>query len=246
MKKSSRLRLDQALVARGLADSQRSAQALILAGEVRLDGARADKAGTPISADAHLELTTRQKFASRGGLKLEATLTDSAVSPAGKICLDLGASTGGFTDCLLQHGAAKVFAVDVNTHQLAWKLQQDPRVIQIHLNARELTPARIPEPAALVTADVSFISVCKILSAAIQCAAPNADFFILVKPQFELRRADIPAGGIVTDSQLHQRAIASVKTCSSAAGLQILNVLPSRLPGAEGNLEFFLHARKPL
>jgi 23S rRNA (cytidine1920-2'-O)/16S rRNA (cytidine1409-2'-O)-methyltransferase len=246
MKKSPRLRLDEALVARGLADSQKEAQALILAGEVRLNGARADKAGAPVPADAHLELTTRQKFASRAGLKLETALADFSVSPANKVCLDLGCSTGGFSDCLLQYGAAKVFAVDVTTHQLAWKLQQDPRVIPIQQNARELKPAQIPEPAELVTADVSFISVCKILRAAMACAAPRADFLILIKPQFELRRADIPAGGVVTDSQLHEKAIAAVKTGAAAAGLEILKVLPSRLSGAEGNREFFLHARKPL
>jgi len=241
--KKTRLRLDAALVARGLADSEKEAQALILAGEVRLNGLRADKAGTPVPADARLELTTRQKFASRAGLKLESALADFSLSPAQKICLDLGSSTGGFTDCLLQHGAAKVFAVDVNTHQLAWHFQQDPRVIQIKHNARTLSPREIPEPAALITADVSFISLCKILPAALTCAAPNADFLLLIKPQFELPSANIPKGGIVTDAQLHQKAIASVKTCAANLGLQILNVLPSRLPGAQGNLEFFLHAR---
>jgi 23S rRNA (cytidine1920-2'-O)/16S rRNA (cytidine1409-2'-O)-methyltransferase len=242
MKKSPRLRLDQALVARGLADSQKAAQALILAGQVRLDGAPAGKAGAAVPADARLELTTRQKFASRGGLKLEAALADFGLSPAHKICLDLGSSTGGFADCLLQHGAAKVFAVDVNTHQLSWKLQQDPRVIPVRRNARELTPAHIPEAAAFITADVSFISVCKILPAASSCAAPNADFLILIKPQFELRRADVPTGGVVSDSRFHKKAIAMVKSCAAAAGLQVLNVLPSRLLGAEGNQEFFLHA----
>lgn len=244
--KSRRTRLDVALVSRGLADSQQSAQALILAGHVRLNGIRADKAGTPVPADARLELTTRQKFASRAGLKLESALADFSLDPTGCTCLDIGSSTGGFTDCLLQHGAAKVFAVDVNTHQLAWKLQQDPRVVQTKHNARNISPKQIPEPATLITADLSFISVAKILPAAITCAAPRADFLILIKPQFELPASDIPKGGIVTDPLLHQKAIAAVKSCASAAGLQILNVLASRLPGAEGNLEFFLHARKPL
>ena len=240
--KSRRTRLDLALVERGLADTQKFAHALILAGEVRLNGLRADKAGTPVPADARLELTTRQKFASRAGLKLEAALADFSLDPIGLTCLDIGSSTGGFTDCLLYHGAQRVFAVDVNTHQLAWTLQRDPRVIQIKHNARTLSPREIPEPAALVTADLSFISVCKILAAAITCAAPQANFLILIKPQFELPSADIPKGGIVTDPLLHQKAIASVKSCAASTGLQILNVLPSRLPGAQGNLEFFLHA----
>jgi 23S rRNA (cytidine1920-2'-O)/16S rRNA (cytidine1409-2'-O)-methyltransferase len=244
MKRSPRLRLDQALVARGLADDQRSAQALILAGEVRLDGTRANKAGTAIAANARIELVHQQKYASRGGLKLEAALLDFSLDPAGKVCLDLGSSTGGFTDCLLQHGAAKVFAVDVNTHQLAWKLRQDPRVIQVQGNARELTPRQISESGAFITADVSFISVCKVLLPAISCAAPNADFLILIKPQFELLRVDVPPGGIVTDPRLHEKAVASVKTRAAAAGLQILEVRPSRLAGSEGNREFFLHARK--
>jgi len=247
MKKGPRLRLDQALVARGLADSQTAAQALILAGEVRLDGARAGKAGQPVASESRIEVVGRQqKYASRGGVKLEFALQDFSVDPAHKICLDLGSSTGGFTDCLLQHGAAKVFAVDVNTQQLAWKLQQDPRVIPVKRNARQLSPRDIPEPGALITADVSFISVCKILPPAMACAAPRADFLVLIKPQFELRRADIPEGGVVTDPRLHQKAIAAVEACAVQAGLQVLRVLPSRLAGAEGNQEFFLHARKPL
>lgn len=244
--KPRRSRLDVALVERGLADSLQSAQALILAGEVRVGSTRGDKPGLSVPADARIELATRQKYASRAGLKLEGALQDFSINPANKICLDLGSSTGGFTDCLLQHAAAKVFAVDVNTHQLAWKLQQDPRVLQIKRNARSLSPTQIPELATLITADLSFISVCKILPSAISCAAPHADFLILIKPQFELPSSDIPQGGIVTDSQLHQKAIAAVKSCAAATGLQILNVLPSHLPGAAGNQEFFLHARKPI
>lgn len=244
--KSQRIRLDLALVERGLADSLHSARALILAGHVRLDGARSDKAGASVSSDARVELATRQKFVSRGGLKLEGALADFSVSRAAKICLDIGSSTGGFTDCLLQHGAAKVFAVDVNVSQLAWKLQQDPRVLKIERNARELAVTDIAEPVSLVVADVSFISVCKILAPAIACAAPGADFLILIKPQFELRREDIPAGGVVTDPALRQKAIASVEKCTAYAGLLVQKTLPSRIPGAEGNQEFFLRARKPL
>jgi len=246
MKGSPRIRLDHALVARGLADSPKDAQALILAGQVRVDGALAQKAGSPVLTDSRIELAIRQKFASRAGLKLEAALADSSISPANKTCLDLGSSTGGFTECLLQYGAAKVYAVDVNIRQLAWKLQHDPRVIQIRCNARELTPSQVPDAASLVTVDVSFISVCKVLLPAVASAAPNADFLILIKPQFELRREDVPPGGVVTDPALHQKAIASVKKCAILAGLPFQNVLPSRLTGAEGNQEFFLHARKPL
>jgi 23S rRNA (cytidine1920-2'-O)/16S rRNA (cytidine1409-2'-O)-methyltransferase len=243
--KSSRTRLDLALVERGLAESQQKAQAMILAGEVRVNNVAATKAGTPISSDAQLEVKSRQlKYASRGGLKLEGALEDFQIDPTGLICLDVGSSTGGFTDCLLQKGAARIYAIDVNSAQLSWKLQQDPRVIAIERNARELSIEDVPEPADLIVADVSFISVCKILKPASLCAKPSADFLILIKPQFELRREDIPSGGIVADPRLHEKAIAAVRICAEFAGLTPLNVKPSRLTGAEGNQEYFLHARK--
>jgi 23S rRNA (cytidine1920-2'-O)/16S rRNA (cytidine1409-2'-O)-methyltransferase len=243
--KSTPKRLDLLLVERGLAESQQKAQAMILAGEVRLDGVRVQKAGMPIANDAHLEVKSRQlKYASRGGLKLEGALEDFAINPAGLVCLDVGSSTGGFTDCLLQHGAARVYAVDVNLAQLAWKLQQDPRVIATERNARDLKPDDVPESVDLVVADVSFISVCKILTPAFLCAKPGADFLILIKPQFELRREDVGPGGIVADARLHEKATTRVRKCAEDAGLTILNVFPSRLTGAEGNQEFFLRARK--
>ncbi len=245
--KSPRRRLDVALVERGLAESQQKAQAMILAGEVRVNNVAATKAGTSVASDAQLDVKSRQlKFASRGGLKLEGALEDFAIHPENLVCLDVGSSTGGFTDCLLQNGATRVYAVDVNLAQLAWKLQQDPRVIAIERNARELSHADIPEPVDLVVADVSFISVCKILAPASLCAKPTADFLILIKPQFELRREDIPSGGIVADPRLHEKAIASVRKCAESAGLTPLNVKPSHLTGAEGNQEYFLHARKGL
>lgn len=218
---------------------------MILAGEVSVDGVPAQKAGGQIARAAKIELTRQQKYVSRGGLKLEGALDDFSLSPAGKVCLDIGSSTGGFTDCLLQRGAGKVFSVDVNLAQLAWKLQQDARVSKVERNARQLSNSDIPEPVSLVVVDVSFISVCKILPPAVSCAAAGADFLILVKPQFELRREDVPTGGIVTDPRLHQKAIAAVDKCVAAAGLLVQKTLSSRVTGAEGNQEFFLHARKP-
>ena len=220
---------------------------MILAGEVRLDDVPVQKAGMSVTNDARLEVKSRQlKYASRGGLKLEGALEDFAINPTALVCLDVGSSTGGFTDCLLQHGAARVYAVDVNVAQLDWKLQRDPRVIVVERNARERQSADIPDAVDLVVADVSFISVCKILQPAAATAKPGADFLILIKPQFELRREDIPSGGIVANPQLHEKAIAAVRKCAESAGLTPLNVKPSRLTGAEGNQEFFLHARKPL
>lgn len=244
-KKPGRERLDVLLLERGLAESRQKAQAMILAGEVSVDGARSGKPGASVSVEAHIEVSSRlQKYASRGGFKLEGALEDFAVSPTGRVCLDAGASTGGFTDCLLQHGATRVYAVDVNTAQLAWKLQQDMRVIPVKRNARDLRAGDIPEPPSLVVADVSFISVAKTLPALSAVAQPEAEFLILIKPQFELRREDVGHGGIVRDPALHQRAIDSVRAAAARAGLACGGVKPSRLTGAEGNQEYFLHAKK--
>ncbi|MGB9467920.1 MAG: TlyA family RNA methyltransferase, partial [Candidatus Acidiferrum sp.] len=179
-----------------------------------------------------------------GGFKLDGALKDFQVNPQGRVCLDVGASTGGFTDCLLQNGATRIYAVDVNTDQLAWKLHEDARVIRIKKNARELTAGDLPEQVELVVADVSFISVKKVLPGAYACAKEGADFLILVKPQFELQREDVGKGGIVRDPKLHESAISSVRTAAEALGLTVLGVSPSHLPGAEGNQEYFLHARK--
>ncbi len=234
------------LVERGLAESRQKAQAMILAGEIQIDGKKAEKAGANVSESARIAVHSRlQKYASRGGFKLEGALEDFHVSPEGRICLDVGSSTGGFTDCLLQSGALRVYAVDVNTGQLAWKLHGDPRVIRVKKNARELSLADVSEPVDLVVADVSFISVTKILPGAFTCAKPGADLLILVKPQFELEREDVGKGGIVRDPRLHQRAIDSVRGTADSLGLSVLGVSPSRLQGAEGNQEYFLHARKP-
>ncbi len=243
--KSPQTRLDLALVERGLAESQQKAQAMILAGEVRVNDTVVQKAGTPVASDAQLDVKSRQlKYASRGGLKIAGALEDFQINPAGLVCLDLGSSTGGFTDCLLQRAASRVYAVDVNSAQLAWKLQQDPRVVALQRNARELHPAELPEQVDLVVADVSFISVCKILLPAYLCAKTAANFLILIKPQFELRREDIAPGGIVSDLRLHEKAIATVRKGAEAAGLTCIKVCPSRLTGAQGNQEYFLHARK--
>jgi 23S rRNA (cytidine1920-2'-O)/16S rRNA (cytidine1409-2'-O)-methyltransferase len=243
--KAARKRLDVLLVERGLAESRQKAQAMILAGEVELDGKRADKAGTNVSEDARLEVHSRlQKYASRGGFKLEGALEDFHVSPKGKTCLDVGASNGGFTDCLLQNGAVKIYAVDVNTDQLAWKLREDGRVVAIEKNARELAATDLPERVDLVVADVSFIAVKKVLPGAVECAKPEAEFLILVKPQFELEREEVGKGGIVRETELHEKAIESVRHAAESLGLVCVGVLPSKLMGAEGNQEYFLHARK--
>jgi 23S rRNA (cytidine1920-2'-O)/16S rRNA (cytidine1409-2'-O)-methyltransferase len=241
--KSGKKRLDVLVVEKGLAESREKAQAMILAGEVRVNGARSEKAGTQVAADARIEISgASAKYASRAGFKLEGALEDFGVDPAGKTCLDIGSSTGGFTDCLLQHGARRVYAVDVTPQQMAWRLQQDARVTQIKENARNLRPGQIPEPADLVTLDVSFISAAKVLPAVVAAAGPGAEYLILVKPQFELDRQDIGAGGIVRDASLHKKAVERVREAAIAAGLTVGDVRPSKVAGAEGNQEFFLHA----
>jgi 23S rRNA (cytidine1920-2'-O)/16S rRNA (cytidine1409-2'-O)-methyltransferase len=243
--KTAKKRLDLLLVERGLAESREKAQAMILAGEVRVNGERSDKAGAQIAEDARIEVSGGSaKYASRGGLKLEGALDDFGIEVDGKTCLDVGASTGGFTDCLLQHGARRVFAVDVTPQQMAWRLTQDARVTQIKANARNLQPEQISEPIDLVTMDVSFISVAKVLPAVVVAAGPLAEYLILVKPQFELDRGDIGRGGIVRDASLHERAIGRVRAAVESAGLRVEGVRPSHVTGAEGNQEFFLFARR--
>lgn len=242
--KPPKCRLDVALVGRGLAPSRERAQAMLLAGQVRVNGERAEKAGAQVSADARIEIVGESlRYSSRGGLKLEGALEDFGLSPADRTCLDIGSSTGGFTDCLLQHGAGKVYAVDVTVSQLDWKLQRNPRVVMIERNARYLQRADLPEQPTFITMDVSFISVSKVLPAIVPLAPPRADFVVLIKPQFELERGDVGKGGIVRDASLHEKAIVRARSSAETAGLNVLDVKPSRLEGAEGNQEFFLHAR---
>jgi 23S rRNA (cytidine1920-2'-O)/16S rRNA (cytidine1409-2'-O)-methyltransferase len=241
----SKIRLDLLLVDRGLAASRQRAQALLLAGQVRVDGARISKAGTQVAADARVEVIGETlRYASRGGLKLEGALEDFRLDPRDRICIDIGSSTGGFTDCLLQNGARRVFAVDVSVDQLDWKLRRDSRVATIEKNARYLTPSDLPGPADFVTVDVSFIGVSKILPAIVHLGSPGSDFLVLIKPQFELEKGEVGKGGIVREAALHQRAIDRVTQAAEAAGLTIEGIRPSRVAGAEGNQEFFLHVRR--
>ena len=243
--KPGKTRLDLLIVARGLAPSRERAQALLLAGQVRVDGVAVTKSGTQVATDARVEVIGEAlRYASRGGLKLEGALQDFGIRPEGKTCIDVGSSNGGFTDCLLQHGARKVYAVDVTIDQLDWKLRQDPRVVTIERNARYLRPEDIGETVDLIAVDVSFISVAKILPALAPLASPRADFLVLIKPQFELEKRDVGKGGVVRDPSLHRKAIESVTRAAAAAGLNVFGVHASRIAGAEGNQEFFLHARR--
>lgn len=235
-----RERVDVLLVARGLCESRETARRLVLAGEVRSGGVPVAKPGTRLAADAPLEVAEKPRFVGRGGLKLEAALDAFAIGVAGRVCLDIGASTGGFTDCLLQRGAARVHAVDVGTNQLAWKLRCDPRVVvREQCNARRLTVGELGERVSLVVADVSFISLTLVLPAAFGVLEEGGEVVCLVKPQFELARGDIGKGGIVRDRRLHERAVERVRRCVIGELHRAWRgVIDSPITGADGNREF--------
>jgi len=239
-----KIRLDRLLVERGLADTRTRAQAMILAGEVLVDEQKVEKCGFLASASAKLRLLGEPlKYVSRGGLKLEGALAHFRISPQAKICLDIGASTGGFTDCLLQQGATRVFAVDVGTNQLDWKLRRDSRVVSLEkTNARNLRFDLLGARVELVTMDVSFISVTLILPVLPPLLEMPADVLVLVKPQFEVGKGQVGKGGIVREPGLRQEAVAKVSCKLLELGFRDLAQAESVLPGAEGNVEYFLHA----
>ena len=238
-------RLDIVLVDRGLAPSRERARALILGGHVSVDGQVVSKAGAPVKPDAHVDLATPDHpYVGRGGLKLAGALDAFAVDSRGRRALDVGASTGGFTDVLLQRGAASVIAIDVGRGHLDWRLRSDPRVL-VHegVNARLLTADDVPHPVSLVTIDVAFISLRHILPALPPFLAPAADVIALVKPQFEAGRKEVGKHGIVSDPAVHEAVIARVTGAAAACGLARIAMAPSAITGATGNQEFFLHLR---
>lgn len=240
----ARTRLDKLLVERELVDSRAKAQALILAGQVLVDNQKIEKCGAAVCAEAHLRVLGKLcRYASRAGLKLEGALDHFRIDPKGKVCLDIGASTGGFTDCLLQRGASKVFAVDAGTNQLDWKLRNNPRLVSLEkTNARYLTFEQIGTPVALATMDVSFISSTLILTALPDLLQSQADVLVLVKPQFEVGRGQVGKGGIVRDPALREQAVAKVSLRLVELGFTPPAYVESALAGAEGNREYFLHA----
>jgi 23S rRNA (cytidine1920-2'-O)/16S rRNA (cytidine1409-2'-O)-methyltransferase len=235
--------LDRLLVDRGLAESREKAQALIMAGEVMVDGQKASKPGQAVASDCAIEVRGRPPYVSRGGFKLAAALDHFRIDVSGMACLDIGSSTGGFTDVLLQRGAARVHCVDVGSGQLAWALRTDPRV-RLHegINARELAPAEIGEPVELITCDVSFISVTLILPAAVPLLRADGQLVILIKPQFEVGKGQVGKGGIVRDPELHRAACDRVDCAVREFGFATA-IMESPILGAEGNKEFLLHAR---
>jgi 23S rRNA (cytidine1920-2'-O)/16S rRNA (cytidine1409-2'-O)-methyltransferase len=232
-------------VEHGLASSREKAQALVMAGRVRVNGQPATKAGLAIGEDAAVEVLPGPEHVGRGALKLEGALAALAVDPAGRVAVDVGASTGGFTETLLARGATRVYAVDVGRGQLHERLRDDPRVIVLErVNARHMSAREVPEPCGIATVDVSFISVRKVLPAVRSVLAPDADALVLVKPQFEVGRGQVGRGGIVKDPERHLQALRDVAEAAQAeARFVVTSACPSPIEGMEGNREFFLHLR---
>jgi 23S rRNA (cytidine1920-2'-O)/16S rRNA (cytidine1409-2'-O)-methyltransferase len=244
MKAPSKIRVDQLLVDRGLAESREKAKALVLAGQVLIDGQKSDKPGHTVAAECRVELLARMPYVSRGGFKLAHALDEFKIDVAGRVCLDAGASTGGFTDCLLQRGAARVWAVDVGHGQLDWKLRNDPRVVvREGVNLRHARPEDFPETFSLAVCDASFISATLLIPAIVPLLDVRGEMVILVKPQFEAARGEVGKGGIVRDPELHRAACDRVRDCVERLGYRA-EVIESPILGAEGNREFLLHAQR--
>jgi 23S rRNA (cytidine1920-2'-O)/16S rRNA (cytidine1409-2'-O)-methyltransferase len=241
-----KLRADQLLVSRGLAESRSRGQALIMAGAVFSGERKVAKAGEMLVEDAPLEVRGKDHpWVSRGGIKLDHGLTHFAFDVTGAVALDVGSSTGGFTDVLLSRGAARVYAVDVGTNQLAWKLRQDSRVIVLEqTNARHLTVDQVPEPVDIVVCDASFIGLAKVLEAPLKLARAGAKLVALIKPQFEAGRDEVGKGGVVRDPAVHERVCAEAADWVRSQGWEALGITPSPITGPEGNVEFLLGASK--
>jgi 23S rRNA (cytidine1920-2'-O)/16S rRNA (cytidine1409-2'-O)-methyltransferase len=235
-----RTRLDTLLVARGLFESREKAQRALMAGIVEIDGRRAGKPGDRVRTDAAVSVLEPEKYVSRGGLKLEAALDAFGIDPAGRVCLDIGASTGGFTDCLLQRGAARVHALDVGHNQLHWKIRSDPRVVAREgINCRHLTREDVPGPVGLAVADVSFISLTLILPPAFELLDPEGSMVVLIKPQFELSRDAVGKGGIVSDPASHAAAVEKIRAfVVERMKRRWIGVIDSPILGMTGNREF--------
>jgi 23S rRNA (cytidine1920-2'-O)/16S rRNA (cytidine1409-2'-O)-methyltransferase len=232
-------RLDVLLVKRGLCPSREKAQRVIMAGGVFSGGTRLEKPSQTFSDDTPLEVRAADRYVGRGGHKLEAALQKFAIDPSGWVCLDVGASTGGFTDCLLQHGAAKVYALDVGHGQLDWKIRNDPRVVVMeHCNARHLQPGDLPEKVRLAVADVSFISLTLVLPPVADVLTDGGMMVALIKPQFELSRAEVGRGGVVRDDALRHKAVEKIRAFASGLGWTWRGVTDSPIAGADGNREF--------
>ena len=239
-------RLDVLLVKRNLAESREKAKAIIMSGNVYVEGQREDKAGTTFSDEVQIEIKGKTlPYVSRGGLKLEKALANFDVTVEGKVCTDVGSSTGGFTDCMLQNGAAKVYAVDVGTNQLAWKLRQDERVVSMEkTNIRYLTRDQIDDDIQFASVDVSFISLTKVLGPARALLAEDAQMVCLIKPQFEAGKEKVGKKGVVREKSVHEEVIVNVMAFAKSIGFEVLNLDYSPIKGPEGNIEYLMQIKK--
>ncbi len=243
---AGRSRLDVLLVERGLAESRQRAVALIIAGKVQVDGYQASKAGQRVAADAKVELLDQDEtYVSRGGFKLASALDSFSMEVAHLVVMDVGASTGGFTDCLLQRGAKKVYAIDVGYGQLAWQLRQDPRVVTVErCNVRYLTSKQVPELVDLAVIDTSFISLTKVIPKVLEFVKGGGQLLALIKPQFEVGRGQVGKGGVVRDLELHRQVVRKIEQFCQGQGMEVRGVKESSLLGPKGNREFFIFAVK--
>jgi 23S rRNA (cytidine1920-2'-O)/16S rRNA (cytidine1409-2'-O)-methyltransferase len=242
--KIAKMRLDRLLTERNLAESRERGQALIIAGQVLVNGQKVDKAGTLVRADADVRILGEQMpYVSRGGLKLEKALAEFTIDVKDKTALDAGASTGGFTDCLLQHGAKKVYSVDVGYGQMAWKIRQDPRVVVIErVNLREMDPSLVPERIDIIVIDVSFISLEKVIPSLMRFLRPGGEIVALIKPQFEVGKGQVGKGGIVRDEAARDEAVERVRRFVQEQRLEVRGIIPSPITGQDGNVEYLMHA----
>ena len=242
---SKKVRLDKCLFDRGLVDSREKAKALILSGNVLVNGLMVDKAGASVSSDDALSIKNKMPYVSRGGLKLEQAVKEFSLDLKDKTAMDVGASTGGFTDCMFQNGAKKVYAVDVGYGQFDWKLRNDERVVLFEkTNIRHLEKASVPDPIDIVTIDVSFISLLKVLPNILNFLAPSAEIIALIKPQFEAGRQEVGRGGVVKDENVRLAVIENVKAGAIALGLEVIGVTTSPITGPKGNVEYLIYLKK--
>jgi len=239
-----KIRIDQLLYKRAITESREKARALILEGKVIVNGQKVEKPGTVVSENAEITICGEPlPYVSRGGLKLEKALKDFSINLKNKVAMDVGASTGGFTDCLIQHGAKKVYAVDVGYGQLAWKLRKDPRVIPIErTNIRYITKEKIPEEVDIVTVDVSFISLRLVIPKILEFLKINGEIIALIKPQFEVGKGEVPRGGVIKDAEKREKIIKEMRDFFESLGLKVIGIIQSPICGQKGNIEYLIYA----
>ena len=241
-----KVRIDQLLYKRALTESREKARALILEGKVIVNGQKVEKPGTMVNQNAEITICGETlPYVSRGGLKLEKALKEFPIDVKDKVAMDVGASTGGFTDCLIQHGAKKVYSVDVGYGQLAWELRTDPRVVPIEkTNIRYMPKEKIPEEVDIVTVDVSFISLRLVIPKILEFLKPDGEIIALIKPQFEAGKGEVPKGGVIKDPEKREKIVQEIKQFFESLNVKIVGIIPSPIPGQKGNIEFLLYAQK--